>query len=73
MVVGGYPSFKKSEIYDLSGQNLKCPNITDYPVNFGSVGTFIDDKSLVCGGFDYVKECYSYDIQVSKLHVYDSF
>ena len=70
MVVGGYNSAqRKSEIYDLSGQNLNCPPINDYPVNYGSVGTFIGNKTLVCGGYttDYTSNCYYYDMQVIFL------
>ena len=69
MVVGGYPSevFGKTEIYDLSGQNLSCPNVTDFPIGYGSVGTFINDKAMICGGTittpsdTYTSDCYSYD------------
>ncbi len=68
MVVGGYPSEadgKKSEIYDLSGQNLNSPSIVDYPVELGSVGTYINNKSLVCGGgHPDTSNCYSYDMRV---------
>ena len=69
MVVGGFPiAYGKSEIYDLSGQNLTCPSISDYPVDYASVGTFIGNKSVVCGGA-YTSDCYSYNIQVVCLHL----
>ena len=73
MVVGGYPSdsYYKSEIYDLSGQNLNCTNVTDLPIEYGSVGTFINNKTLVCGGYTYpsvwFSECYSYNMEVKYL------
>ncbi len=68
MVVGGFPSesYGKSEIYDLNGSDLSCPSISDHPVPFESVGTFINNKSMVCGG-DVVNDCYSYNIQVVFL------
>ena len=46
MVVGGSPNeaYGKAEIYDLSGQNLRCPSITDFPVEYGSVGIFINKR-----------------------------
>ena len=69
MVVGGGPSSSsangKSEIYDLSGQNLTCPSIDDYPFDYGSVGTFINNKTLVCGGYPQTSNCYSYNMEVS--------
>lgn len=70
MVVGGFEyAAGKVELVDLSGQKLKCPNITDFPISYGSVGTFINDKALVCGGFSgestYHNECYSYNKNVT--------
>ena len=67
MVVGGYPDAanNKSEIYDLSGQNSTYQTMTDNPIGWGSVGTFINNKSMVCGGSPYEAECYSYNIQVN--------
>ena len=71
MVVGGTPNtaYYRSEIYDLSGQNLTCPTISNYPIQFGSVGTYINNKALVCGGYTfsgfYFSDCYSYNAQVS--------
>lgn len=69
MAVGGYPrdSFYKVEIVDISGNNLTCQAIEDYPVQEGSVGTFIGGRPIVCGGstmegvFDYTyNECYTF-------------
>ena len=73
MVIGGYPrpSHAKSELLDISGQNLSCPDINDFPIDYGSVGVFINNKALVCGGGNdgnFVTDCYSYDMQVQ---VYD--
>ncbi len=73
MVVGGDPPVAnaKSELYDLSGQNLTCPTIRDFPYYYGSVGTFINDKAMVCGGYQndsgYWESnfCYSYNMQVT--------
>ena len=69
MIVGRWPSdhFGASELIDLSGQSLDCPEIAAFPVDYGSVGTFIDNKALVCGGISAVEksDCYSYDMQVN--------
>ena len=72
MVVGGEPvesSGGKVELIDLSGQSLSCPSIPDFPIPiYGSVGTFINGKALVCGGSDgdyKYRTCYSYNVQVS--------
>ena len=70
MVIGGYPepAYGKVEIYDLSGQNLTCPSINDYTLDYGSFGTFINNKTLVCGGYQlgiYYSECNTYNMQVN--------
>ena len=71
MVVGGNPSFGKSEIYDLSGKNQNCSSISDHPVDYSSVGTFINNKPMVCGGADPItSDCYSYNIQVSLKYFF---
>ena len=72
MVVGGYPDYFKSELIDLSGQKLSCPLIRNYPVQYGSVGTFINNKTLVCGGNYYTTECFSYDMKVNKINMYSA-
>ena len=71
MVVGGYPESigGKAEIYDLNAPTYNCPTISEYPVDDGQFGTFINNKSLVCGGYMesdnyYSPNCYSYDMQV---------
>ena len=69
MVVGGLPTLteRKSEIVDLSDYDLTCPSISDYPIDYGSFGIFIDNSSLVCGGqkgLGFTPDCYSYDMQV---------
>ncbi len=71
MVVGGEPitAHRKVEIIDISGQKLTCPSIPDFPVDYGSVGVFINNKAMVCGGHqtvsdDYVSDCYSYNMEV---------
>ena len=68
-VVGGFTSGseKKAEIYDLSGEGLDCPFVEDYYKDYGSVGTFINNKTLVYGGYYFTSDCYSYDIQVNNL------
>ena len=58
------------EILDISGNGLYCLNPVDYPVELGSVGTFIGDRPLVCGGYIadgffpyYIDECYTYSFE----------
>ena len=75
MVVGGFPpsANAKSELYDLSGQNLTCPSVADFPYYTGSVGTFINNKAMVCGGYQNdtgywpSNLCYSYIMQVLEF------
>ena len=67
MVVGGYRNDGESEIIDLSGQNKNCRTIANYPISAGQVGTFINNKPHICGGYtglDFNSECYSYNQQV---------
>lgn len=66
MIVGGYNTqqqpFGKTQIIDLTGTNPNCLSV-DIPVDYSSVGTFIDNQALVCGGYIYpsgsVADCYS--------------
>ena len=67
MVVGGSGADFKVEVVDLSGQNQQCRSYPQFPIGYGSVGTFINNKVLVCGGINNAmvkKECYSYSIKV---------
>lgn len=74
MVVGGYPSsaFGVAEILDLTGESTNCASIPDFPVDYASVGTFINGKALVCGGTNtsysgsHSQTCYSYVTGVKK-------
>ena len=70
MAIGGFWSTGTAEIVDLSGQNMTCPNVSHYLYDFGSVGTFLINKPIVCGGEingvnSKTKHCYSYDIEVN--------
>ena len=65
MVVGGDPinAHYQADFIDLSGSGRACPDVTFIPeLEYGSVGTFIAEAPLVCGGFE--DKCYSYDILV---------
>lgn len=68
LVVGGTHAAHHVELHDLSGDNLQCPDIADHPVEDDTIGVFINDKAMVCGGNEYedvyVNDCYSYDMQV---------
>ena len=77
MAVGGLGAQNKVEVIDLSGNGKPCRSFPYFPIQDGSVGTFINDKVLVCGGafsgsrsWGYYSSCYSYSMQVcfeSKL------
>ena len=74
MVVGGSGAYSKVELLDVSGKNLTCPPIADFPVELGSFGTFINNSILVCGGFTrssmyYSEKCYTYNKEVSGLDI----
>ena len=63
MVVGGYPSSVgyDVELIDLTGQQRTCRKPDDFPGGSkGSVGTYLQDRALVCGGCCYSSECYYY-------------
>ena len=75
MVVSGFGStdevFKKVEIIDLSGETSSCPTIDGFPgeADWNMVGTFINEKALVCGGKNlnlnnFLDACFSYSDQV---------
>ena len=62
----------KAEIIDLSGLNRTCPPVADYPVEYGSVGTFINDEALVCTGTTpslLFNECYVYDQERNQWNI----
>ena len=69
MAIGGLDSKYTAEIVDLSGHQLSCPYIPDSPIDDSSVGTFINERAVVCGGYnqgDPTKVCLSYDQIVSQ-------
>ncbi len=72
MLVGGIPdsAHYRVEMVDLSGQNLRCPPIPQYPNNRLSTGTFIDDEARVCGGVSDTERfdtCFGYSLEVSQM------
>ena len=72
MLTGGIGAYNDVELIDLSGQSLTCPEIPDTPhdLDESSVGTFIGDRALVCGGWAGglgTNACYSYDSQVRRI------
>ena len=70
MVVGGRPDYGKSELIDISGKNLSCPSVADFSIEEASIGVFIGNKSLVCGGSGFSTDCYSYNIMVITKNRY---
>ena len=53
-----------AEIVDISGANRICPYISNFPVQYGSVGTYINGEAMVCTGTnppEFTNECYTYD------------
>ena len=72
MVVGGRPNVNQSDLIDISGENQNCPLIQNFPAAYDSFGTFINNKSLVCGGrtsYTFYSECYSYDFEVNSFNM----
>jgi len=67
MAVGGYTanSHNKVEVLDITEGGTSCPAIANIPsASYGSVGIFINNQSMVCGGWngeDYVADCVTYD------------
>ena len=66
-MVGGWDAnnnrIKSAEIINLlDSTSSNCRKPVDYPLNvFGSIGTYIGGKSLVCGGSDEKRsECFGY-------------
>ncbi len=74
MIVGGNgmnDTYGQSEMVDISGNDLTCPLISAYPVDYGSVGTFINNNTRVCGGYtlsNYKFRCFSYNMLVGDVH-----
>ena len=52
MVVGGSPSDASYdvELIDLTGQERSCTKPNNFPVLYASVGTYLDNGAIVCGG-----------------------
>lgn len=78
MVVGGYESNGTVELIDLSGNNLNCPPITNDKFDYNSVGTYFNNRALLCGGFNestdtrVTRQCRSYNVEVSQNVVYNN-
>ena len=77
MVVGGVPNSvnRSVELFDLSGSDLSCPKVAQIPnLSSGSVGAFLDDVALVCGGENEATgnpsaQCYTYNEIVSFISI----
>ena len=71
MVIGGFTGQERCQLIDLSGQNLSCPYVHDYPEGYASVAAYVNRKAFVCGGISsgqfYTNACYSYNEGVSEL------
>ena len=68
-IVGGYKSFHRSHVIDISGQKRVCQPIADFPLDFSSTGDFINGSAFVCGGANPLtlrKQCYSYNPTTNK-------
>ena len=62
MVVGGVGALHDVELIDLSGQGRFCRKPDDFPsAGEGSVGAYIEEQTLVCGGYPYTSDCYYYN------------
>jgi hypothetical protein len=60
MMVGGNGANYDVELVDLSGNNISCQKPNDFPFAYGSIGTFLQNQALVCGGYypDHSNSCY---------------
>ncbi len=66
----------EAEIGDLSSEVTTCLGVSSYPItdNFGAVGTFVNDRGLICGGhngynstlesFTSTSRCFSWNAEV---------
>jgi hypothetical protein len=64
MMVGGVGAYNDVELVYLSGNNISCQKPNDFPYTYASIGTFLQNQALVCGGRtsnDYSNSCYVYD------------
>ena len=62
MIVGGYGANRDVEFIDLSEEMRACAKPSDFPGgSHGSVGIFIDNEAIVCGGDNPNKDCYTYN------------
>ena len=69
MVVGGiYANNNKNdvELFDMNNPGRSCRKPYDYPgATYGSVGVFVDEMAIVCGGYRssaiYYSDCYTYN------------
>ena len=66
MVTTGFPQnsgSRKTEVFNLAGQDI-CLNLEDFPISlFGAVGAHINGTPVVCGGYDGSKslnKCYHF-------------
>ena len=49
-----YTIGKRAEIIDLENSKAKCASLPDFPGEFfSSVGGLLDNKPVICGGFDH--------------------
>ena len=66
MVVGGYPAsaYYDVELIDMTGQGRTCKKPDVYPgAEYGSVGAFLQDRAIVCGGYSYLNDSYLFTSQ----------
>ena len=64
MVVAGHPTRWQAEFIDLIDSETFCQSVANYPHRYGTLGTFVGGRAMVCGGWDVfrqVDECYTYD------------
>ena len=65
MITTGFPysSGRKTEVFNLAGQDI-CLNLEDFPIDlWGAVGAHINGTPIVCGGYDgsnYLDKCYHF-------------
>ena len=70
--MGGEPVERDVELLSLNSPSVPCSKPPDYPHTiFSATGGYVDDKVLVCGGFDdfyfeTTTKCFEYDISKER-------
>ena len=61
MVAGGRGANSDVEFIDMDNANAVCSKPKDIPLTYMTVGTYMNEKSLVCSTDNLTPDCYYYD------------